>query len=98
MQKYTVAQFIREFATERSCVEYPARVRWPEGIVCPKCEDRTRHYLIEKRKCYECKECGDADVPDQGDRLLPEPDAAHGLVLRRLPDGEDADGREREGD
>ena len=66
MQKYTVAQFIREFATERSCVEYLARVRWPEGIVCPKCEERTTHYLIEKRKCYECKECRTQTYPTKG--------------------------------
>ena len=63
MQKYTVAQFIREFATERACIEHLARLRWPDGILCPKCEDHTTHYLIESRKCYECKGCGTQTYP-----------------------------------
>ncbi|MEO1076440.1 MAG: IS1595 family transposase, partial [Bacteroidota bacterium] len=63
MQKYSVAQFIREFGSEQACVEYIARTRWPEGIPCPNCQDRTEHYLIESRKCYECKGCGTQTYP-----------------------------------
>lgn len=66
MQKFTVAQFIREFSTEAKCIAHLAELRFPDGITCPKCEQVTEHYLIAKRKCYECKECGNQFYPTKG--------------------------------
>jgi transposase len=66
MQKFTVTQFFRRFATERACIEHLAALRFPNGITCPKCECITTHYLIEKRKCYECKACGNQFYPTEG--------------------------------
>ncbi len=66
MEKYTVARFIREFATECACLEHIVALRWPDGIECPECEEATKHYLIESRKCYECKGCGTQTYPTKG--------------------------------
>ena len=66
MQKYTVAQFIREFNTEAKCIAHLAELRFPDGIPCPKCQEVAGHYLIEKRKCYECKKCGNQFYPTKG--------------------------------
>jgi transposase-like protein len=33
----TIMEFDRWFATEEACISYLARVRWPDGFVCPAC-------------------------------------------------------------
>jgi transposase-like protein len=54
----TLAQFLRDFNTERKCLEYVASRRWPDGITCRKCGKVTKHYLVEKRRTYSCGICG----------------------------------------
>ncbi len=45
--------------TERSCLEYLFRLKWPEGFRCAKCR-HTAYYVITTRTypLYECKRCG----------------------------------------
>ena len=49
------SEFERRFATEEACREYLARLRWPEGFVCPRCANRssgrTRRGLLVCRRC-----------------------------------------------
>lgn len=34
----TFGQFQDWFSTEEACLDYLARLRWPEGFICPKCD------------------------------------------------------------
>src|SRR3989304_5664120 len=43
MEEYprTLAEFERRFATEEACRAYLAQLRWPKGVVCPRCQGQT---------------------------------------------------------
>lgn len=44
------------FSTEEACREYLARLRWPDGFVCPRC--RGRSAWTSKRDLFVCAACG----------------------------------------
>ena len=52
----TVRQFRRKFRTERDCLRYLIRRKWPDGFRCPRC-GHDRAYLIHSRKSYQCTCC-----------------------------------------
>src|SRR5690606_23855761 len=64
--KYHIGHYMRAFPTERGCIDHLVSIRFTNGITCPKCAKVTAHYLIEKRKCYQCKECGNQFYPTEG--------------------------------
>lgn len=45
------------FPTEAEAIEYLAQWRWPEGFVCPRCEERHATRLAT-RPLWECHGCG----------------------------------------
>jgi len=53
----TLLEAIRYFADPDVCVEFVAKMRWPDGPVCPRCEGREYSYLTTRRvwKCKSCK-------------------------------------------
>lgn len=53
----TLLQAVRYFADPEVCVQYVARLRWPDGPVCPTCESKEHSYLTTRRvwKCKSCK-------------------------------------------
>jgi transposase-like protein len=53
----TLIEFEERFATERSCHDYLAKVRWPEGFHCPKCGGK-RGWTLRTRPQIECGGCG----------------------------------------
>ena len=53
----TPRQFRRRFRTERDCLRYVIKRKWPEGFRCPRC-DHDQAYLIATRRKYQCKRCG----------------------------------------
>jgi len=58
MEEYpmTFDEFIKQFATEEQCREYLYNLRWPNGFVCPKCNEQTKAWL-KARNVYECSLC-----------------------------------------
>src|SRR6266700_524767 len=50
----TLQQAIRYFSDERVCIETIARMRWPNGPVCPKC-GHGEHYYLATQKRWKCK-------------------------------------------
>lgn len=50
-------QAIRYFSDLDVCTEYVAKLRWPEGPVCPRCGCMEYSYLTTRRlwKCKACK-------------------------------------------
>jgi len=43
----------REFATQEKCEAHLERMRWPEGVTCPRCGSKGAHYMESRRK-WQC--------------------------------------------
>lgn len=64
----TLKEFRERFAEEAACCEYLVQSRWPEGMICPHCEDR-RFWRRTHRWLYECRGCGYEVSPTAGTLL-----------------------------
>lgn len=51
----TLAEFEERFSTESACLEYMAKLRWPEGFICPKCGSKKAWQT--SRGLWHCKAC-----------------------------------------
>lgn len=57
-EEYPVDQldFERRFATEQACWAYLAKLRWPDGFVCPRCQSRSAWAVNRQRQmCADCQ-------------------------------------------
>ncbi len=52
----TPQQFRRRFRTERDCLRYLIKRKWPDGFRCPHC-GHDQAWLIPSRRKYQCKNC-----------------------------------------
>jgi transposase-like protein len=52
----TLIEAIRYFSDVDVATEFVARLRWPDGPVCPKCGSKNYSYL-ETRRLWKCKVC-----------------------------------------
>jgi transposase-like protein len=52
----TLQQAIRYFGDEQVCIDTIAKLRWPNGPICPAC-DGTEHYYLKTQKRWKCKKC-----------------------------------------
>jgi transposase-like protein len=52
----TLMEAMRYFADADVCIEYVAKLRWPNGPVCPTC-DGTEHSFLKTRRLWKCKAC-----------------------------------------
>lgn len=66
MEKYTTANFEKDFPTDDACLDWLFSARWPDGVVCGKCQKVTPHYRIQGRPCYSCEFCGEQAYPMSG--------------------------------
>jgi transposase-like protein len=58
MEKHpkTLIEFEKRFATEEACREYLCQIRWPEGLICPRCSHRKFWSSdIERYRCRRCQ-------------------------------------------
>jgi hypothetical protein len=46
----------QRFSSEAACLEHLARLRWPEGFICPRC-GHEQGDLLSARGLYECARC-----------------------------------------
>lgn len=53
----TLIEVIRYFSDPMVCIEYVARLRWPNGVACPQCGCLDLSWLTTRRiwKCKGCK-------------------------------------------
>lgn len=57
-QPKTLLEAIRYFADLDVATEYVAKLRWPDGPVCPKCGVLDeKHYYIKSRRLWKCRAC-----------------------------------------
>jgi transposase-like protein len=52
----TVIEFNSRFNTEEECKAFLAKLRWPDGFICPNCSHDDGH-LIESRALIQCYNC-----------------------------------------
>lgn len=64
--KFTLHDFLRGFYTTAQCLEFLARLRWPEGIRCRKCNEIKKHYLRVEQHAFSCTTCGTLTTPTKG--------------------------------
>ena len=58
MDKYTIAQFNKQFPDDNACLEWIMHHKYPDGIYCSFCNKITKHYKIASRQSYACDLCG----------------------------------------
>src|SRR5437762_8170106 len=52
----TLQLAIKHYSDEQVCIDALARLRWPDGPVCPACGHK-EHYYLKTQKRWKCKEC-----------------------------------------
>jgi transposase-like protein len=52
----TLPELNRSFSTDEDCREILTRLRWPEGVECPRCKNRNV-WWVDSRKQFTCSEC-----------------------------------------
>jgi transposase-like protein len=52
----TLQQAIQYFNDEQVCIDTVAKMRWPDGPVCPACGHK-EHYYLKTQKRWKCKDC-----------------------------------------
>lgn len=49
-------KLVEQFGSEDRCREYLEALRWPDGVVCPRCESKSVS-KIETRNQFDCNSC-----------------------------------------
>jgi transposase-like protein len=52
----TIIEFVSQFHSEATCLDYLIKNRWGDGFVCPYC-DHHEGWWLKKQKRFECAEC-----------------------------------------
>ena len=52
----TLPELNRLYSTDEDCREILTRLRWPEGVECPRCHNRNV-WWVDSRKQFTCSEC-----------------------------------------
>ena len=63
---FTLHDFLRDFYTTEQCLQFLAKLRWPDGTPCKKCKQVTKHYLRIEKHAYACGVCGTTTTPTKG--------------------------------
>jgi transposase len=66
MERYTIADFNRDFPNDDACLEWLKNHLYPNGIFCSKCGQVTKHHKIATRRSYSCDVCGRHVHPTSG--------------------------------
>lgn len=53
---FSIFEFNKRYRTEEDCLQAIAKMRWPNGFICPKCE-HDDGYRLHDRRVIECALC-----------------------------------------
>lgn len=56
MQAPTLFEVLREFGNDATCREYLQALRWPDKVMCPRCQS-TKTSRVYDRKVFDCDSC-----------------------------------------
>lgn len=65
-QPLNLVDFFSAFPTEAACEYHLIRVRWPNGMVCSKCNKTDFYPRISTRRMYQCRTCSHFNSPTAG--------------------------------
>ena len=54
--QFDLVSLIERFNSEEKCREYLAAIRWPDGVECPRCSNKSVS-RIKERDQYDCNSC-----------------------------------------
>ena len=57
----TISEFDKQFGTDEDCKRFLAAMRWPDGVICPRCKSKEKVYTLKARPFHwVCKseDCG----------------------------------------
>jgi len=66
MNKYTIADFNKQFPDDDACLEYLKNSLYPDGIACKLCGRITKHSKLSNMPVYSCNICGNHVHPMTG--------------------------------
>lgn len=66
MQKYTIADFNKQFPNDDACLEWLKKYLYPKGVFCKQCSMITPHSRLTQRLAYSCNRCGNHTYPMSG--------------------------------
>lgn len=52
----TLLEAVRYFTDLDVCTQFMAAIRWPDGVVCPRC-DHDKTSFVKTRRLWQCKGC-----------------------------------------
>lgn len=64
--RYSLRQFMRKYGTHLQCLEAIKRLRFPDEMLCSKCQKMSVFYPVTNRTSYACKYCGNQIYPLAG--------------------------------
>lgn len=64
--KISLRNFQRNYGTNERCLEAIKKLRFPDGMPCPKCTKTSAFYPVTGRTSYACKLCGHHIYPLAG--------------------------------
>ena len=53
-------EFLKKFPDEKSIIDYFIKIRYPEGIKCPKCGNTKVYQKKARLKVFDCNFCGNS--------------------------------------
>jgi transposase-like protein len=56
MPSVSLMEWQKRYGIEQACAKALAKVRWPDGFRCPRCNE-TKAYYVKSRKVYQCSQC-----------------------------------------
>jgi hypothetical protein len=51
----TIGEFDQEFGTDEQCKQFLAKMRWPNGVTCPRCGNEKVYVLAARPFNWLCK-------------------------------------------
>lgn len=66
MRRYTIRAFEKQFPDDKACLSFLFKSRWPEGVICARCGQVTKHFPRATQRAYSCMYCGTLVFPTAG--------------------------------
>jgi transposase len=66
MNRYTIADFNKDFPDDDTCLEWLKNYLYPDGIYCSVCNKITPHSKLSNIPVYSCNRCGNHTHPMAG--------------------------------
>ena len=56
-EKFSLGSFLKKYRNDEACLEHIKKIKYPQGILCDKCQKITNFTKIKDRPVYQCS-CG----------------------------------------